>query len=149
MSGSSTPVSLNSISYNDTKVFVPPITNGKVIQVYDGDTFTIATHLFGEIYRFSVRLHGIDTPELKTKDSKTKQLGVIARDALRDLIMDKVVELKNVEYEKYGRLLANVFVDGVNVNEWMIQQKHAVVYTGGKKTIPREWVSGDDGDGEN
>lgn len=129
---------LDSIMYSDTKIFIPPITIGKVIQVYDGDTFTIAVYLFGEIYRFPVRLYGIDTPEIRTKDSKMKTRAISARDALSSLIMNKIVELKNVEYEKYGRLMAHVYVDGLNVNEWMIQQGYGVVYMGGKKTIPSE-----------
>lgn len=138
--------SLDSISYSDTKIFIPPIQYGKVVQVYDGDTFTLATYLFGDFYRFSVRLYGIDTPEIKTKDSKMKSRGVLARDALRELIMNKTVELKNVEYEKYGRLMAHVYVDGLNVNEWMIQQGHGIVYTGGKKVIPSEWTSALEGE---
>lgn len=136
---------LDSITYNDTKIFIPQISFGKVIQVYDGDTFTIATYLFGEIYRFSVRLYGIDTPEIRTKDSKMKTRAILARDALHELIMNKIVELKNVEYEKYGRLMAHVYVDGLNVNEWMIRQGYGVVYTGGKKTIPNEWMGGETG----
>lgn len=133
--------SLDSVSYTDTKVFIPPIECGKVVQVYDGDTFTIATFLFGEFYRFSVRLYGIDTPEIKTKDAKMKSRAILARDALRQLIMNKIVELKNVEYEKYGRLMAHVYVDGINVNDWMIHRGHGVVYTGGKKVVPEEWIT--------
>lgn len=132
---------LDSITYADTKFFIPPIECGKVVQVYDGDTFTIATYVFGEIYRFNVRLYGIDTPEIRTKDIKMKTRAIQARDALRELIMNKIVELKNVEYEKYGRLMAHVYVNGINVNEWMIQNGHGIVYTGGKKTIPSEWTS--------
>ena len=48
--------------------FVPPITEGEVISVYDGDTITIASVLPNTtepIYRFSIRLNGIDTPEIK------------------------------------------------------------------------------------
>ena len=61
---------LDSISYNDTTPFVYPIRYGKVIKVYDGDTITIAARLpntDGPIYRFSVRLNGIDTPEIRGK----------------------------------------------------------------------------------
>jgi endonuclease YncB( thermonuclease family) len=61
---------LETISYKETLPFVPPITYGKVIKVYDGDTITIASKLpydNSPIYRFSIRLLGIDSPEIKSK----------------------------------------------------------------------------------
>jgi hypothetical protein len=43
--------------------FIPPIAKGKVLKVYDGDTFTILTKLFNsdQVYQFQVRLNGLDT----------------------------------------------------------------------------------------
>lgn len=66
---------LETINYVDTIPFVPPITSGKVIKVYDGDTITIASKLpydHSPIYRFSVRLLGIDSPEM---DRRIFQMG--------------------------------------------------------------------------
>ena len=56
--------------YKDAKKFLPDVTIGKVIKVYDGDTITIATKLsgVGPIYKFNVRMLGIDTPEKRAKD---------------------------------------------------------------------------------
>ena len=62
---------LTDIKYEDTVEFTFPITEGKVIKVYDADTITIASKLpYDEspLYRLSVRLDGIDTPEIKGKD---------------------------------------------------------------------------------
>ena len=59
------------IKWEDTVEFTFPITGGKVIKVYDADTITIATRLpFNDspLYRLSVRLNGIDAPEIKGKD---------------------------------------------------------------------------------
>ena len=56
--------------WDDTVVFVPPITDGIVIKVYDGDTITLAQKLPYEnspLFRFAIRLNGIDSPEIKTK----------------------------------------------------------------------------------
>jgi endonuclease YncB( thermonuclease family) len=50
-----------------------------------------------------------------------------------------MVDLKNVSTEKYGRILADVYVDHVNINKWMLENKLAVPYDGGKKTRPPEW----------
>jgi len=133
---------LDNIEYNDTSTFVYPIKFGKVIKVYDGDTITIAAKLpctDGPIYRFSVRLNGIDTPEIRGKSQAEKELAILARDALHDLIYGKIIELRNVENEKYGRILAEVYIGEVNVNEWLISQNFAVEYDGGKKQRPANW----------
>lgn len=135
-------IELDKITYSNTVPFVPPITSGKVIKVYDGDTITIASKLSNVsdiIYRFPVRLNGIDTPEIKGKTITEKELAKKARDALSVLIMDKIVTLKNVSTEKYGRLLADVYLGDLCLNEWMLTNNYAVKYDGGTKIIPDEW----------
>jgi len=124
--------------------YVPVITTCKVIKVYDGDTITIAAKIYesSPVYRFSVRLRGIDTPEIKTKSETEKHLAIKARDFLADRIMDKVVVLQNVSTEKYGRLLADVYYDGCLINELMLTSGHAVKYDGGTKEIPPSWLDG-------
>jgi endonuclease YncB( thermonuclease family) len=135
---------LTGVEYADTTVFHPYIIFGKVIKVYDGDTITIATRLPNDktIYRFSVRLRGIDSPEIHGKTENEKTLAIKSRDALSKLIYHKIIRLKNVEYEKYGRLLADVYLSGTgpSVNQWMLDEKYAVPYDGGTKIIPTEWV---------
>ena len=133
---------LETITYTDTIPFVPPITSGKVIKVYDGDTITIASKLPYEtsiIYRFSVRLLGIDSPEIKSKITREKQLAIQSRDALVDLIMDKTIQLKNISSEKYGRVLADVYLDDLHINQWMLDNHYAVPYDGGAKHRSSEW----------
>jgi endonuclease YncB( thermonuclease family) len=134
---------LDKVAYENTTPFIPPITTGKVVKVYDGDTFTLAAKLpntSGPVYRFTVRLNGIDTPEIKGKTATEKELAKRARDALNAVIMNKIVVLKNVATEKYGRLLADVYVDETFcVNEYMITNKFAVKYDGGTKERPDDW----------
>ena len=80
------------IQWHDTLQFVPPINTGQVIKVYDGDTFTLAGHLPYEgspLYRFSVRLNGIDCAEIKGKTEEEKQCAIRARTELEKLILDK------------------------------------------------------------
>ena len=48
--------------------------------------------------------------------------------------MNKVVELKNVSTEKYGRLLADVYIGEIHVNSWMIDNNYAIPYDGKTKT---------------
>lgn len=133
---------LQDINYKNTIPFVPPITEGKVIKVYDGDTFTIASKLpynSSPIYRFSVRLNGIDAPEMKCKTNAEKLHAVKSRDALSSIILYKKIKLTNIKKEKYGRILADVYVDDIHINKWMIDNNHAVAYNGGTKNKPPEW----------
>lgn len=130
-------------TWNDTIPFVPPITEGYVIKVYDGDTITIASKLPGmndsPTYRFSVRLNGIDTPEIKGKTNEEKQMAELARNKLENLILHQKVILRDVQTEKYGRVLAQVYLGNTCLNEWMINKRFAVRYDGGKKQSPKSW----------
>ena len=133
---------LLNIDYKNTTRFVPPIEYGKVIKVYDGDTITIASRLTNgslPIYRFSVRLRGIDSAEIKGLTETEKKLAIKSRDALHGLIFDKIVTLKNVGVEKYGRVLADVYLENLHVNQWLLNNNYAVPYDGGKKIRSEEW----------
>jgi len=133
----------NSELWINTKPFVAPITKGRVIKVYDGDTITVAAKLpktlESPLYRFSVRLNGIDTPELKTKNEVEKRVALQARDALSAKILYRDVELRNVQTEKYGRLLAEIWLGNECLNKWMITHRFAVKYDGGTKVSPDNW----------
>jgi endonuclease YncB( thermonuclease family) len=123
--------------------FVPPITSGLVIKVYDGDTFTLVSklpYLDSPVYRFSVRLLGIDCAELKSKDETEKSCAIAARDELTRMVLNKYVTLHNVQTEKYGRILANVYVDDLNVNKHMLEKRLAVEYNGKTKRSPENWL---------
>ncbi len=127
------------VDWKDTIPFVPPVGDCLCIKVYDGDTITVASKMpwsESPLYRFSVRLNGIDTPEIKGKDEAEKRIAVKARDALGEKILQKQLMLKNVTTEKYGRLLADVYCNGVHLNKWMIDQRYAVEYDGGTKNSP-------------
>jgi endonuclease YncB( thermonuclease family) len=130
------------INWHNTVPFVPPVTSGNVIKVYDGDTITVASKLpmlKSPLYRFPVRLTGIDSPEIKGKSEAEITLAKQSRDALSELILGKNVQLANVSTEKYGRLLADVYIDGIHVNQWMLDNKYAIPYDGGTKSRPTEW----------
>jgi endonuclease YncB( thermonuclease family) len=133
----------NNLNPKDLPLFIPPLKTGKVIKVYDGDTITIASKVPGlynsPIYKFSVRLTGIDTPEIRTKDEDEKEIAILARDALSDLIMGKDIRLVNVKTEKYGRLLCDIYLGETHLNNWLIDRKYALPYDGGTKVIPKSW----------
>ena len=131
------------ISWQDTKPFIPPITGGIVIKVYDGDTITIASTLpykNSEMYRFSIRLSGIDAAEIKSKNEDEQIVAREARDCLSNLILHKYVSIKNINMEKYGRILADVYFKDIHINKWMLSQRFAVDYDGGTKKSPASWL---------
>ena len=133
----------NPIEWKDCIPFVPPIAMGFVIKVYDGDTITIASKLpypDSPLYRFSVRLNGIDCPEIKGKDKYEKECAQIAKQEITDLVLNKVVLLKNVGTEKYGRILADVYIDNIHLNDYLLKKRLAVSYDGGTKKCPKNWM---------
>jgi micrococcal nuclease len=129
--------------WKNTVPFIPPLGTGHVIKVYDGDTITIASALpyaNSPIYRFPVRLNGIDTPEMHGKDEDEKIAAKNAQQALEKLILHKDVVLKNVKTEKYGRVLADVYLGDIHLNRWMLENHYAVIYNGGTKQAPQSWI---------
>ena len=122
--------------------YVPEVSKGTVIKVYDGDTITIAAKLkyvFSPTYKFQVRLNGIDCAELRTKNKNEKEHAIIARDALSERILNKQVYLQNVKTDKYGRLLADVYHNNQNMCKWMLDNQYAVTYDGGTKKRDPKW----------
>ena len=112
---------------------------GKVVEVYDGDTFTMVFYSRGELCHAKVRMNGIDTPEIKGETDQEKAKAIVARDALRKLLLGKVIAVSNLGIEKWGRILADVHVQGVHVNDYMLKEGHAVPY-GGKHGLTKTHV---------
>ena len=115
----------------------------KVVDIYDGDTIRVKFRLDGQLHQMVSRMDGYDSPEMKPSKAsphrdEEKKAAVAARDALRQLIGDKIVAIQCGGFDKYGRLLTTVFVRGgggemTNVNEWMVRNKYGVPYGGGTK----------------
>jgi endonuclease YncB( thermonuclease family) len=138
---------LNTVDKNmDLKAiphFVPPIEKGFVVKVYDGDTITIVSKLpysGSPLYRFSVRLNGIDCPEIKGKDKCEKECAQMAKLEMTELVLNKIVTLKNIGTEKYGRILADVYINDLHINQYMLDKRLAVSYDGGAKKPPKNWM---------
>lgn len=133
------------IDWKDCIPFVPPLDKGVVIKVYDGDTITIASKLpyyNSPLYRFSVRLKGIDCPEIKGKDEYEKKCAQLAKQEVSNLVLNQIVTLKNIQTEKYGRILADVYIDHLlHLNAYLLEKRLAVVYDGGTKIRPTNWMS--------
>lgn len=98
----------------------------KVLKVFDGDSLqATAMDLV-----FSIRLCGIDSPEIGTSDQQSQPLSREARSYLENLLNNREITLKNYGTDSYHRQLAEVFIDGNNINIEMIRQGLAEVYKG-------------------
>jgi len=112
--------------------------NCTVEKVVDGDTIDVVLDLgFDILYKSRVRLFGIDTPESRTRNKDEKARGKMAGAFLEEAIEDgeKVViqtKLKDSR-GKFGRVLGDVVVDGVNINQLMVKCHLAVAYHGQSK----------------
>ena len=133
---------LDNITYKNSIPFIPPIQFGKVVKVYDGDTITVACRLHENtpVYRFQVRLAGIDCPEMKTHNETEKKCAKLAKQLMIDTCLNQIVELRDVELEKYGRILAKVYCGQVCLNELLCERHLAVAYDGGTKKCPEDWM---------
>jgi len=100
-----------------------------VTGVYDGDSITVDIDLgFGIIMKDKkIRLADIDTPELRGDE---KDQGIISRDWLRNKILNKHITINTIKDTsgKYGRYLAFVYYDNVNLNEQMLNEGLAKKY---------------------
>ena len=115
----------------------------KIRKVVDGDTVDVDIDLgFGVWLRKQrVRLVGIDTPVSRTKDLEEKKYGLAAKDFLTKWVTSGGLTIKTIKDArgKFGRILGELWCFNTNVNEKMIEEHHAVRYTGqSKKYIVEE-----------
>lgn len=115
----------------------------KYIRNYDADTITVDIPdihpLLGE--KISVRVNGIDAPELHGKRPCEKDVAKKAKILVESMLKDaKKIDLYNVGRDKYFRILADVSVDQKLVKEVLLQNKLAYEYDGGTKSAV-DWCS--------
>lgn len=108
----------------------------KFIKNYDADTITVnipnVHPLIGE--KVSVRVLGIDSPEIKGKNKCEKDKARIAQRLVENLLKNaKNIELQNVQRDKYFRILADVVADGKSIKDLVIKNHLAYSYSGGTK----------------
>jgi endonuclease YncB( thermonuclease family) len=103
-----------------------------VVRVVDGDTIEFSAQIWiGLSLTASVRIRGIDTPEMRGKCPEEKALAAAARDLLAELAGSSI-RLTRIEDDKYaGRVLANVAsADGTDLAGGMIARGYARPYDG-------------------
>ena len=106
----------------------------KIESVYDGDgSFDAIIDLGLNIFiKRKVRLYGVDTPEMR---GEQYQAAKVVRDYVRELILNKDVTIKTKKDKsgKYGRLLACIEIDDIDLSTRLIELGYAKEYLGGTK----------------
>jgi endonuclease YncB( thermonuclease family) len=108
----------------------------EVTSIYDGDTFRANIKDYPKIigYRVSIRINGIDTPELRGKCKEEIKMARAAKRKTVTLLRGaRHIELRNMKRGKYFRILADVYVDGVSVADELLKSGFALKYSGGHK----------------
>jgi endonuclease YncB( thermonuclease family) len=132
---------------------------GRVVNVVDGDTLVVILKLFDTYWKFYVRLARIDTCETRSKNEELKEIAINAKKCVFEMItdfqlneysrktildyLDKntcIVWLRCEEFDKFGRLLANVSKTKTSeiFSDVLIEKKLAYEYNGGKKLTEEE-----------
>nr|QFG74487.1 MAG: hypothetical protein [Megaviridae environmental sample] len=115
----------------------------KVVDIYDGDTCKVVFNLKDKLYKWTIRMEGYDTPEMRPPLSdpnrdNIKKLAILSKNYLITLINrpNQLVYIKCGGFDKYGRLLGKIYTDKKCencVNDIMIEKGYGKPYDGKTK----------------
>jgi endonuclease YncB( thermonuclease family) len=107
-----------------------------VERVKDGDTIELKSDTNLYDLKFSVRIYGIDTPELKSKYVCEQKMAKKSKEYIESLLPEGTkIYLKNPKHDKFGgRILADIKIKDGLISELLIKKKLAIEYYGDKKT---------------
>jgi endonuclease YncB( thermonuclease family) len=118
--------------------FQNEIIYARIEDIYDGDTVKIIV-LFGDIpVRFSLRILGIDTPEMRQGDGRLpeeRQAAIRVRDYIRSLFPKNIARICIRDWDKFGgRVLGDLYLEnGQSISDILIDEGWARPYHGDKK----------------
>ena len=98
----------------------PELPSITIQSCYDGDTCTTTD---GE----KIRLACIDTPELRGKKADPIPAKA-ARDYLNDLVAGSTVTIRRITEDRYGRTVAELSINGMNIQEHLVDEGLAIIY---------------------
>ena len=116
---------------SDENLFI--LSPDQVVDVYDGDTFKIdllSMHpLFGD--DISIRLFGVDTPEMRGTTDEVKALAMQAQQLTENALQGaSKIELRNPQRGKYFRIISEVWIDGESLADMLKSKGLAKDYDG-------------------
>ena len=111
----------------------------ELTNVVDGDTIDITIDLgFGINMKKRVRIYGIDTPELRSRNPFERLAAQNVKHVVEILLNDGDMYVKTIkDKDKYGRYLAEVFIVKHDIihslSDYLVLNELAKVWTGSKK----------------
>ena len=102
-----------------TPSFVLAATPARVVGITDGDTIKVVVE--GE--QIKIRLHGTDAPE------KGQPFGSVSTQGLGSLLAGREVSFERTDTDRYGRTVALVTADAIDVNRAMVANGWAWTFT--------------------
>lgn len=116
-------------------VIAGPLT-ARVLDVLDGDTVNVRIKVWmGQDIETSVRIAGMDAPEIHGKCTREQVMAKEAKDELAQLLAGGEIKIFDARLEKYaGRVVARAeTVGGIKIREHMIEKGLARAYKGKKR----------------
>ena len=102
----------------------------KIKNCYDGDTCTTES---GE----KIRLACIDAPEIRGKNADPLKAKA-SKEFINNLLSNKKVKIKRIDTDRYGRSIAEIFIEGTNIQKLMVQNGFAKIYR--KYSFQCDWT---------
>ena len=102
---------------------------------YDGDTVKTSIRPFQDLPPLSIRVRGIDTPEIRGKCLSEKARAQQAKQLMNNLLRDQTITVVPYSWDKYGgRVVADLYdPNNVKISDIMIREGLARPYNGGAK----------------
>ena len=138
----------------------------RVVDVHDGDTVTVVFVFNGKLCKFQIRLAGIDSCEMTSKNERAKALSIAARNRVIHLITlgdsctipltnrkcihialaqkQYTVHLKCFDFDKWGRVLGNIYLcetSTKSISDTLLDEFLAYPYNGATKMTEEEQVN--------
>lgn len=134
------------IKKSETYEYVPPITKGVVMQIYDLNTLVIATKVpeinskgyvepSSKTYHFTVDIKGIKVPSTRSSMADEKRFSKEAVEYLTSFCLRETVTLENVVKEN-NRLKADICYGFISLGEWLCHMGYAIEEG---KEYPNNW----------
>jgi hypothetical protein len=121
--------------------YTPALTAGYVADVVDGNTLDIVALVHDEWYQFRVHIRDIMVPSLRSKSRSTRFVAHAALEHMRSLVLHRSVTINNRGYDMFGRLIADVHTNNVNVGQTLLAVRLAVPYKGsGRRPYVADWI---------
>ena len=107
----------------------------RIVNMYDGDTLTALCVLASKVWKISLRLRGIDCPEMRGRGAAEKRAALSVRDVVSARALDQICYITAHGVDKYGRLIADVHLpDGCNLALLLLENGLGRPYAGETRT---------------